>query len=183
MAALLRAKGEAVTLVTGKAATKAALLALARPPRILHLSTHAAYDSAEDGDADPLARARIVLAGVNADPVRGTLRGWEAARLKLSGSELVVLSACETGAGTATYAEGLAGLPSALAIAGARRTLLALWPISSAGTQAFMMQFYRRLTETPGDYAGALRATKLDVIEGRLPEATDVWRAFTLLVN
>ncbi len=172
-----------IALLTRKAASKAALFALARPPKILHLSTHAGYEPPSDPNEDPLDWANVALAGANADPVGGVMSAREAARLKLEGAELVTLSACETAAGSATYAEGLAGLPSALAIAGAKRTLLALWPVSTAGARAFMTRFYAHLAKTPDDYEAAFRATKLEIIGGAAPEAAEDWRAFTLMRN
>jgi CHAT domain-containing protein len=146
------------------------------------------YQGSVSASEDPLALAAIALAGANEDYGRGNsgmLTAAEAMGLKLDGADLVVLSACETARGGATYAEGLAGLPSALAIAGARRTLLALWPVTDSGTTAFMRRFYERLAAAPDDYAAALRATKLDVIAGRLAgtEGKDDWKAFVLIRN
>ena len=172
-----------VELRTGKAASKAALFAMTHPPKILHLSTHAGYEPPDDPNEDPLDWASVALAGANADPLGGVMSAREAARLKLEGAELVTLSACETAAGSATYAEGLAGLPSALAIAGAKRTLLALWPVSSVGATAFMTRFYAHLAKAPEDFEGAFRATQLEIIGGAAPEAAEDWRAFTLMRN
>jgi len=176
-----------VTLVGGRDASKSWLLGLAAP-RILHLSTHGFYQGSVSGSDNPLALAAIALAGANEDSGRGNsgmLTAAEAMGLKLDGSDLVVLSACETARGGATYAEGLAGLPSALAIAGARRTLLALWPVDDLGTTAFMRRFYEHLVATPDDYAAALRATKLDAIAGRIddPARSQDWKAFVLIRN
>src|SRR5262249_30543774 len=140
------------------------------------------------GSDNPLTLAAVALAGANEDYGRGNsgmLTAAEAIGLKLDGSDLVVLSACETGRGGATYAEGLAGPPSALAIAGARRTLLALWPVEDHSTTAFMRRFYERLAAAPDDYAAVLRETKLDAIAGRIPDygRSNDWKAFVLIRN
>jgi hypothetical protein len=176
-----------VTLVSGRAASKQWLMNLSAP-RILHLSTHGTYRPSASAADNPLALGAIALAGANEDygsGNRGILTAAEAMNLKLDGADLVVLSACDTARGGATYAEGLAGLPSALAVAGARRTLLALWPVSEAGATAFMRRFYRHLVRAPDDYAGALRATKLDAIAGRLggKDRAPDWKAFVLIRN
>ncbi len=176
-----------VQFVHGKAATKSWLGGIA-PPRILHLSTHGYYWSGPADRVDPLRLGLIALAGANTDFGRGNsgiLTAAEATRLHLAGTDLVVLSACNSAQGEATYADGLAGLSSALAIAGARRSLLALWPVSNAGTAAFMRRFYEHLVAQPDRYAAALRATKLDAIRGALPlpPGAQDWKAFVLVTN
>lgn len=177
-----------VQFVRGTAATKSWLVGVAPPPRILHLSTHGFYWSGPADRVDPLRLGLIALAGANTDFGRGNsgiLTAAEAMRLHLAGTDLVVLSACNSAQGEATYADGLAGLSSALAIAGARRSLLALWPVSNAGTAAFMRRFYEHLVEQPDRYAVALRATKLDAIRGALPSPPggQDWKAFVLVTN
>jgi CHAT domain-containing protein len=161
---------------------------LAHPPRLLHLTTHGVYREPMGEAEDPLELARIALAGANKDFGRGDsglLSAAEAMTLHLSGVELVVVAACETARGTASYAEGLAGLPSALAVAGARRTMLALWTVYEDSTNAFMLRFYQHLAAQPGQYEAALRATKLEAISGalKLPRLTGDWKAFVMVRN
>jgi hypothetical protein len=172
-----------VTLVTGRAASKSWLIHLSPPPRLLHLV--GGYEPALGEIDDPLELADIALAGANSDSNAGFMTAAELAAVNLDGTDLVVLSACDTARGTASYAEGLAGLPSALAVAGARRSLLALWPVTDAGTAVFMRRFYEHLAATPGEYEAALRATKLDVIAGRLalPNGAPDWKAFVMMRN
>lgn len=174
-----------VTLVTGRAASKSWLTHLSPPPRLLHLVTHGGYEPALGEIDDPLELADIALAGANSDSHAGFMTAAELTAVDLDGTDLVVLSACDTARGTASYAEGLAGLPSALAIAGARRSLLALWPVTDAGTAVFMQRFYEHLAATPGEYEAALRAAKLDVIAGRLalPNGAPDWKAFVMMRN
>ena len=66
------------------------------------------------------------------------LYGIEAAGLDLEGTELAVLSACETGQGHVDYSEGVYGLVRALRIAGARQVLMTLWPVNDGEAQEFM---------------------------------------------
>jgi CHAT domain-containing protein len=152
---------------------------------LLHLVTHGGYEPALGEIDDPLELADIALAGANSDGNAGMMTAAELMAVNLDGTDLVVLSACDTARGTASYAEGLAGLPSALAVAGARRSLLALWPVTDPGTAVFMRRFYEHLAATPGEYEAALRAAKLDVIAGRLalPNGAPDWKAFVMMRN
>jgi CHAT domain-containing protein/tetratricopeptide (TPR) repeat protein len=70
-------------------------------------------------------------------------------------SELIVLSACETGLGREVAGEGVMGLPYALFIAGNRNTLLSLWKVPDDSTAHFMQRFFTRLR------AGVPQATAL----------------------
>ena len=92
--------------------------------------------------------------------------------------ELVVYSACDAAQSNRRYVEGLSGLPSALAAAGAKRSLLARWPVDDQGAANLMVRFYENLAVKQG-YASALRQTKLDAIAGAIPGVTDdTWLAF-----
>ncbi|TJX07851.1 MAG: CHAT domain-containing protein, partial [Mesorhizobium sp.] len=73
------------------------------------------------------------------------LYGMEIMNWDLSDLDLLVLSACETARGEETFVGGLRGLPTAINIAGAKRSLLTLWPVDDAGTAAFMTGFYGQL--------------------------------------
>ena len=64
----------------------------------------------------------------------GRLYAIEIMNWDLAGLDLLVLSACETGRGEETFVGGLRGLPTAINIAGAKRSLLTLWPVDDAGT-------------------------------------------------
>lgn len=91
-----------------------------------------------------------MLAGANLPPgegVDGYLTAKEAAQLRLDGTDLMVLSACDTGSGTEQSGEGLYGLQRALTVAGARSTLLSLWRVEDAATAYFMRRYYERLRE------------------------------------
>lgn len=170
IAALYRAArpGESVDLLTGAAASEAALTG--RPaPRVLHLATHGFYLPATVDEDRPLLLSGIALAGANralaATGQDGILYAIEAQDLDLEGTELVVLSACETAQGQVEYGEGVAGLVRALRTAGARHVLATLRPVEDQAALAFMRRFYRHyLAQATPDPAAALRAAQIEAM-------------------
>ncbi|MCT0207568.1 CHAT domain-containing protein [Synechococcus sp. CS-1332] len=117
------------------------VLQQARGPRMLHIASHGFFTT---GSGDPLLNSGIVLAGANRSRPAdddGYLTAKEAAQLQLDGTELVVLSACDTASGTLQTGEGVYGLQRALTVAGARSTLLSLWKVDDDATAAFMQRY------------------------------------------
>jgi CHAT domain-containing protein len=134
---------------------------------------------------DPLQRSGLVFAGANrpeANPSDdGYLTAAEATAMDLEGTELVTLSACETGMGGVQSGEGVYGLQRSLAVAGARATLLSLWKVDDNLTVAFMERYYKRLKAGEGR-ADALRNTQNDFRKNKNSNYHDirVWGAFQL---
>jgi len=160
----------ATQLLTGPRATENALKA-ARSPAILHLATHGFFledqQSTQTGASleEPLLRAGVALAGFNSrssGTEDGVLTALEAQGLDLEGTEMAVLSACQSGAGPVVGGEGVQGLRRSLALAGARSQVLALWPVADRTTAELMEQFYRKLT-TGMPRSEALRQAQLVV--------------------
>ena len=135
-------------------------------PSVLHVASHGAFliTEASGGGGvsvlDPLAerlvdpnetlrRAVVVLAGANRGGSEsgddGYLSALEVSLLRLEGTRLVALSACETVRGEIRSGEGVYGLRRSLAIAGARTTLLSLWKVDDAATAELMSGFYGQL--------------------------------------
>lgn len=145
-------------------------------PRFLHVATHgiliAPPSFPEQRDADPLIQQEtvtITMPGRNAAlAVAGQSRpelvyASEIAHLRLQNTELVVLSACDTGNGTQDVGEGMASLRRAIETAGAESSITSLWSVPSAKTTELMTSFYGYLAGGYGKRA-ALRKAKLAAI-------------------
>lgn len=193
IAGILDRSGFATDVLTGDAASELVLQKDMEQARIAHLATHGAYRSARNGgtrDIDTLWQSDVILSrsgdreAMKRDDTDGRLYAFELMTLNLSKLDLLVLSACETGRGEETFVGGLRGLPTAINIAGAKRSLLTLWPVDDTGTQQFMVRFYEHLT-AGRTYADALRQTRRDAIAGQMPAAKDprVWAAFVMFEN
>ncbi|MEQ1558278.1 MAG: CHAT domain-containing protein [Methyloglobulus sp.] len=116
----------------------------------------------------PMVRSGLAFAGANhAKEVSsgddGILTALEASELNLQGTDLVVLSACETGVGLARMGEGIYGLRRAFVLAGAKNLVMSLWVVEDDITAAQMREFYRHYAsgELPAD---ALRVAQLQTI-------------------
>ena len=154
----------------GPQATEHALKQIAQPPRILHLATHGFYLRGQQQTQRPLVSSGLALAQANQglqgkrdqNQEDGILYALEAVDLNLEGTELVTLSACETGQGDLDYSEGVYGLVLAFKLAGARNVLMTLRKVHDAWAMRFMKQFYIQwLSGPPQHPALALRQTKL----------------------
>jgi CHAT domain-containing protein len=166
-------KDEPTEIWSGADASKARLMALKSPPRVLHLATHGFY--LPNQSREPMLISGIVLAGANRDVAGagkegagndGLLFALEAEGLNLDGTELVVLSACDTAKGDVDYSEGVFGLARALRTAGARNVLVTLWPLDDQAARDFMVDFYKNwLGQSRSDPARALRDTQLQWIK------------------
>ncbi|HEX4965308.1 MAG TPA: CHAT domain-containing tetratricopeptide repeat protein [Thermoanaerobaculia bacterium] len=107
----------------------------------------------------------------------GKLRVSEIFNLEID-SDLVVLSACETGLGKQVSGEGVLGLTRAFLYAGAKSVVVSLWPVLETGTPELMTSFYRHL-DASGSKVEALRAAKLDLIRGGQANPS-YWAPFVL---
>ena len=158
-------------------ATKAAVLAL-RNPWILHLATHGFFGINQGGsNTHPktglskstwsLTQSGLALTGANhSDLVSGNTEGLltalEVTGMELSGTELVVLSACDTGIGEFLSGEGVFGLRRAFALAGAKNLVMSLWSVDDKYTLHQMKIFYKNLRYMPP--AEALRQAQLKIM-------------------
>ncbi len=114
----------------------------------------------------------------------GYLTAEEVGWLDLSGVELVVLSACETGLGRAQSGEGLIGLRRAFQTAGARTVISSLWSVKDESTAELMRDFYKNLWLRGMGRHEALRAAQLAMLRRNRMEhgasLPSTWGAFVL---
>ncbi len=167
VAGILKTKGYKTLEAVGKDAGKQALVEALKSVSIAHIATHSLLD--ED---DPHHSA-IALSPTGDDT--GFLTAAEIARLDAR-LDLVVLSACRTGAGEVT-GDGVAGLARSWHAAGARSVVFSLWSVDDRATSSFMEAFYRAAVET-GNLAGAVREASNETRK-RYPNPLD-WAAFAL---
>ena len=110
----------------------------------------------------------LVCAGANADLGPGRADGYltaeEVGWLDLSGCELVVLSACDTGLGRPQSGEGLLGLRRSFLTAGARTVISSLWAVPDQETAELMGLFYGNLWRRGWGAHEALRAAQLEMV-------------------
>ena len=120
---------------------------------------------------DPLLRSGLVLAGAQApapkapgaakpSPDAALVTALELAGLNLWGTQLVVLSACDTGRGDVKLGQGVYGLRRALVVAGAETVVMSLWKVNDETTHTLMEAYYQNLLAGQGR-ASALREAML----------------------
>ena len=121
-------------------------------PKVLHIASHyKLLDKEKDelANINPLMVGRIPLTGANAlikeSKNDGYLTALDIAQMNLNGTELVTISGCESALGKTNIGEGNFGLKRAIAISGARSSLLSLWKVNDKMTSDFMISFYKKL--------------------------------------
>ena len=185
-----------VTPYTGVNGTEESFLSMhGKAPRILHLATHGFYYTPTEangvdylrGYSDAMSLSGLIMSGGNAawrgkelpaGTLSGVLTANNIAHLDLSNTDMVVLSACQTGQGNAT-AEGLYGLQRAFKKAGVGTMVMTLWSVSDKVATEFMIKFYESLVENDWDKHKAFEQTK-SYIRTQHPDPYH-WAAFVML--
>ena len=120
-------------------------------PRVLHVSTHGDY--LDNENMEPMDRGILCLSGYNAeDNNYGYISAKEIQYMDLKGTELVVLSACNTGLGENISGEGIYGIRRAFELAGCQTLLLTVEEIDDYNSAIFMKSFYERYNQTNNVY-------------------------------
>jgi CHAT domain-containing protein len=188
---ILAANQWAVETFDQKNATEEAVKKI-KSPNIFHIATHGFFlsdiDFNENEEAinNPLFRSGVLLAGaaiersVSKREEDGVLTAYEAMNLDLDKTDLVVLSACETGLGEVRNGEGVYGLQRSFMVAGARNVLMSLWQVDDKATQELMNAFYSYWVEGKEKHQ-AFREAQLKIKE-QYPSPY-FWGAFVLVGN
>jgi CHAT domain-containing protein len=139
-------------------------------PKIFHIATHGFYTPSAEGDdvkemtgseamltENPLMKTGLLLRGAgdilnktkyNYNIDNGILTAYEAMSLNLDKTDLVVLSACETGLGEISNGEGVYGLQRAFLVAGAKILIMSMFKVDDEATQKLILTFYKKWLTT-----------------------------------
>jgi CHAT domain-containing protein len=169
-------------------------------PKIFHIATHGLYkptteftlnEEIQGNEAlltqNPLMRTGLLLKGAgdllsktnyNYNMDAGILTAYEAMSLNLDQTDLVVLSACETGLGDIEQGEGVYGLQRAFLVAGAKVLIMSMFKVDDDATQKLMLSFYQKWLNS-----GNMRQSFVDAkkeLRNQYPEPI-YWGAFMMI--
>jgi CHAT domain-containing protein len=182
---ILTTNGYKVAKYEQKNATETSVKAL-KGPSLVHIATHGYFladadlkgndalgVNADNAKNNPLLRSGLILSGVQSSTDKsnsdlqsndnGVLTAYEAMNLSLEGTDLIILSACETGLGDVRAGEGVYGLQRAFLVAGASTLIMSLWKVDDAATQVLMTNFYTNLAKG-GSKAKAFKQAQLQLM-------------------
>lgn len=201
--ALAKAQGSPADVYMQKEATEGLIKDKVNNPRILHIATHGFFlqDVSEtQGDKvlgveiskakeNPLLRSGLFLAGaestmdnledkeINSND-NGILTAYEVLTLKLEQTDMVILSACETGLGEIKGGEGVYGLQRAFQVAGAGSIIMSLWKVNDEATQELMVNFYKEFLKTGDKQTAFVKAQ--NTLRAKYTEPY-YWGAFVMM--
>jgi CHAT domain-containing protein/tetratricopeptide (TPR) repeat protein len=191
-----RVGGMDVSYLEADHASEGALKSLQQAPRVLHIATHGYFcpEANRSTLSSPLLRSGLLFAGANrtigqmsdnrVGDEDGILTALEASGLNLVGTDLVVLSACQTAVGEVSTGEGVFGLRRAFQNAGARSLIMSMFAVPDASTVTLMERFYSNWLSGQSKSA-ALRNASLSILnERRERGASDhplFWGGFVLV--
>ncbi len=169
-------------------------------PKIFHIATHGFYTHAVSQDElatlteseammteNPLLKTGLLLSGAgdvlgktkyNYNMESGILTAYEAMSLNLDQTDLVVLSACETGLGDISNGEGVYGLQRAFLVAGAKVLIMSMFKVDDEATQKLILNFYKKWLTTKNLRQSFIDAKKELRVE--FPEPI-YWGAFMMI--
>lgn len=156
----------------GDKATRQRFFEGAVKSRLVHVASHGTVDP-----VDPLYSKLYLAKEANHN---GTVDAREIYGLKLAGTELIVLSACETGLGNVSRGDEVWGFTRSFLSAGAPALVVSLWPVSDESTEMLMKHLYGNLTKGVGRRE-ALRNASLAVLADPRFASPMYWAAFNLV--
>ena len=155
---------------------------LIKNPKIFHIATHGFFTPTEQVEQNaatsqkeatalenPLLRTGLLLTGAgdllnksgfNYNEEDGILTAYEAMNMNLDQTDLVVLSACETGLGETKIGEGVYGLQRAFMVAGAKTLIMSMFKVDDTATQKLMVNFYQKWLTTGNKRQSFVEAKK-----------------------
>ena len=143
--------------------------------RIVHFATHGLLDN----EHPELSGLVLTLVDPEGKPRNGFIDLEDVYNLTLP-SDLVVLSACETGLGKEISGEGLVGLTRGFMYAGASRVVASLWKVDDVATSELMAEFYKGILQSGLPPAAALRRAQMEIQKQKRWADPYYWAAFTL---
>ncbi len=155
-----------------------------RDVKVLHIATHGFFEQDPEKKEDkvtenPLLKSGLFLSSTAKGAAEdGKLTAYEAMNLSLDNTELVVLSACETGLGVVKNGEGVYGIQRAFRVAGARSIVISLWKVDDIATQKLMVIFYEEWLKS-GNKRAAF-TTAQNKLRSEYPEPL-YWGAFIIV--
>lgn len=183
--ALFKKRQMEADVYLGGAATESQVKSV-RSPSVMHVATHGYFledvkeesgkvfgIEPEKAKEEPLLRSGLMLAGAEyalkqtksgsintAD--NGILTAFEAMNMNLNDTDMIVLSACETGLGDVKSGEGVYGLQRAFMVAGTKSVVMSLWKVDDDATQQLMTSFYNNWLKD-GEKLEAFRAAQMSL--------------------
>lgn len=192
---LLTTSGSSVLMRNGLDGTEESFKSLGvnnLSPRVLHIATHGYFFPDDVGNEfsfgsstynaqsvfktsnHPMLRSGLIFSGGNGGWVGtsrkngredGVVTAYEISQMNLANTELVVLSACETGLGDIQGNEGVYGLQRAFKIAGAKYMIMSLWQVPDKQTSLLMTTFYKKWLEDKMTIPEAFHAAQKELRE------------------
>lgn len=179
---LLLASGRKVNMYLGEQATEGQLKKTYNPG-VFHIATHGFFLEAESAEGlddisdkaveNPLLRSGLLLKNGGQllqnekvyafNKEDGILTAYEAMNLNFDQTELVVLSACETGLGEVQMGEGVFGLQRSFLVAGSKSVVMSLFKVSDKVTAELMSSFYQKWIDSGNKRTSFIQA-KIEIM-------------------
>ena len=159
---LLKTSGYSTVIKTGEGASEENFVEQSKVG-IVHVATHGFFVADPNNEQtsvfsiplynvneNVLLRSGLLFAGAGntsgeklAGTANGVLTSYDVINLDMANSDIVILSACETGLGDVMAGEGVFGLQRAFQIAGAKAVIMSLWKVDDKATKQLMVSFYK----------------------------------------